>query len=128
MANRVASITEATNAVQWRYVSSKSNPADQTSRDLSVDNFLACKRWIEGPDILRKPEVDWPQPVAPQPIMKEDPEVKRNLRANAITSGSEDATTKLIHHFSWWTKLKTSVAWFLRLKTILLSQREKGRR
>lgn len=103
--------------VQWRYVSSKSNSADEASRGPSVDNFLACKRWTEGPDFLRKPEVDWPQPFAPQSISSKDPEVKRELRANVIISGSEDATTKRINHFSGWTKLKTSVAWFLRLKT-----------
>ena len=50
VANRVASIREATNVVQWRYISSKDNPADEASRGLTADNFLACKRWIEGPD------------------------------------------------------------------------------
>lgn len=69
--------------------------------------------------------MNWPQPFAPQPISSEDPEVKRDVTANVIISGSEDATTKLIHHFLGWTKLKTSVAWFLRLKNIFLELRRK---
>uniref|UniRef100_UPI003AB10089 uncharacterized protein n=1 Tax=Centroberyx gerrardi TaxID=166262 RepID=UPI003AB10089 len=125
VANRVASIREATNVVQWRYISSKNNPADEASRGLTVDNFLACRRWIEGPDFLRKPEVDWPRPFDPQPISSEDPEVKRDLMANVIIIHSEGATTKLMNYFSEWTKLKSSVAWFLRLKTILLELRRK---
>lgn len=43
VANRVASIREATSVVQWRYVSSKSNPADEASRGLSVDNFQSVE-------------------------------------------------------------------------------------
>lgn len=125
VANRVASIREATNVVQWGYADSKSNPADEASRGLSVVNFLACKRWIEGPDFLQKPEVDWLQPFAPQPISTEDPEIKGDLRADVIISGVDDATTKLVHHFSGWTKLKISVAWFLRLKDILLELKKK---
>ena len=99
VANTVASIREPTNVAQWRYISSKSNPADEASIGLSVDNFLACKRWIEAPEFLRKPEVDWPQCFAPQPILKEDPEVKRDLRANIIISGSEEATVNLFITF-----------------------------
>lgn len=111
--------------MQWRYISSKNNPADEASRGLTVDNFLACRRWIEGPDFLRKPEMDWPKPFDPQPVSSEDPEVKRDVIANVLTTRCNDATTRLMNYFSEWTKLMTSVAWFLRLKTIL---RELGRK
>lgn len=124
VANRVSTIRDNSDVAQWRYISSKKNPADEASRGLTVDNFLAGRRWIEGPDFLGKPEGDWPRPFDPQPISAEDPEVKRDLMVNAIIY-SEDATTKLMNSFSEWTKLKTSVAWFLRLKSVLLELRRK---
>ena len=54
----VAAIREATHVVQWRYISSQNNPADEASRGLNADNFLACRRWIKGPDFLQKPEME----------------------------------------------------------------------
>ena len=124
VANRVASIREATHVVQWRYISSKNNPADEASRGLTADNFLACKRWIEGPDFLQKSEVDWPRTFDLQPISSGDPEVKRDVMMNVINT-HEDVTTKLMNFFSEWNKLRTSVAWFLRLKAVLLELRRK---
>lgn len=125
VANRVASLREATHVVQWKYISSKNNPADEASRGLTADSFLACRRWISGPDFLQKVELDWPMPLHPHPISSEDPEVKKDRMANIIITDSEGATTKLINYFSCWTELRTSVAWFLKLKTILLGLRRK---
>ncbi|XP_035989853.1 uncharacterized protein LOC118561756 [Fundulus heteroclitus] len=125
VANRVAAIREATNVFQWRYISSKSNPADEASRGLSADSFMSCKRWINGPDFLRRPEQEWPEPFEPQPVCSEDPEVKRDILINAIDIQPHDATTKFVHYFSSWAKLKISVAWLLKLKDILLSMSTK---
>ena len=119
VANRVAAIREATDVCQWRYISSKNNPADEASRGLSVDSFLACKRWLKGPDFLQRPEMDWPRPFETQPIASDDPEVKKDILVNVITH-TEDATSKLMTYSSEWCTLKISVAWYLRLKSILL--------
>ncbi len=40
VANRVAEIRKASEITQWRYVNSSGNPADLTSRGISVDSFL----------------------------------------------------------------------------------------
>ncbi|KAK7909879.1 hypothetical protein WMY93_014563 [Mugilogobius chulae] len=121
VANRVAAIREVTQPSQWRYIGSKLNPADEASRGLAADSFLACHRWINGPDFLKKPQQEWPVPFEPQPIPSDDPEVKKDVLVYAIDSNPEDATFKLLHYFSSWSKLKISVAWFLKLKDILLS-------
>ena len=39
---------------------SKQNPADDPSRDLSIDEFLLRDRWKLGPDYLWKTEDKWP--------------------------------------------------------------------
>ena len=120
VANRVASIRETTKVTQWRYIGSKNNPADEASRGLTADNFIACRRWISGPDFLQKPRTEWLRPFDLQPINSDDPEVKRELMVNVVIAEAEDATSRLVKYFSGWTKLKTSVAWFLKIKAILL--------
>ena len=42
VANRTSVIREASDIEQWRYVSSKENPADDTSRGMKAQDFLTC--------------------------------------------------------------------------------------
>nr|XP_054607751.1 uncharacterized protein LOC129167238 [Nothobranchius furzeri] len=125
VANRVAAIREATDVWQWRYVASKLNPADEASRGLTAHNFMACQRWIAGPAFLQKPEKDWPEVFNPKPVSLEDPEVKGEVIVNVFSLQADDPTSRFIHYFSSWRKLKTSVAWFLKLKAILLDLSQK---
>lgn len=127
VANRVAAIREATDVSQWRYIGTKSNPADEASRGLTADNFVACQRWINGPDFLKKSEQEWPEAFVPQPVPIEDPEVKRDVLVHAVNALPADPTTRLLHYFSSWTQLKIAVAWFLKLKDLLcgLSRKRK---
>lgn len=60
VANRVTTIREATTPSQWRYVSSKENPADDASRGVRAGDFLQDCRWTEGPKFLVGPEESWP--------------------------------------------------------------------
>lgn len=121
VANRVAIIREATDLSQWRYISTKTNPADHASRGLSADRFLTCKKWIEGPEFLLKAEKEWPKlTVEPSPISSDDPNVKKNVYVNAVTvNDTKNATLQLLSYFSDWTKLRIAVAWFLKFKTAL---------
>lgn len=56
VANRVSVIREATQANQWRYVSSKDNPADEASRGMKAEDFLKHSKWINGPEFLYESE------------------------------------------------------------------------
>ncbi|XP_023192317.1 uncharacterized protein LOC111609249 isoform X1 [Xiphophorus maculatus] len=126
VANRISVIREATDVNQWRYVSSKENPADDASRGMKAEEFLKCKRWINGPEFLHRSEEEWPKlEVDHHVIPADDPEVKRDLTVSVIVNESQNATNYLIHYFSAWTKLKTSVAWFLKLKNILMLLQQK---
>ncbi|XP_032387795.1 uncharacterized protein LOC116699370 [Etheostoma spectabile] len=121
VANRVSVIREATDVDQWKYVGSKVNPAEEASRGLRAKEFLLSGKWVKGPDFLYSPGKDWPvSDMDLIAILEDDPEVKREASVNAIVKNSEDPTTHLINYFSSWRKLKTSVAWFLKLKEVLL--------
>ncbi len=123
VANRIATIRGATRTTQWRYVSSKENPADLASRGVRVEDFIQEKRWIEGPKFLCGPEKDWPANLVETAIAADDTEVKKEATVNVINvEGSPEATGWLMAYFSSWMKLKVSVAWFLRLKGLLLEK------
>ena len=120
MANRVAAIREGTHVIQWRYISSQNNPADEASRGLNADNFLACRRWIKGPDFLQKPEVNWPKPFNPQPLSFEDPEVKGDFIANVIAVNPDGATAG--------SNSRPQLLGFLGSKRLFWSEVGKGRK
>ncbi|XP_070537534.1 uncharacterized protein [Ptychodera flava] len=78
VANRINIIREGSDSKQWKYVDTKSNPADDASRGLTVDKFLQNKRWLRGPDFLWKRESEWPtQQDISRALCNKDPEVKR---------------------------------------------------
>lgn len=126
VANRTAFIRAATDVHQWRYVGSKENPADEASRGMRADAFLANRRWMNGPGFLYRPEEEWPKPDVDLCVIdSDDPEVKRSLVVNTIVTEKESPTNCLINHFSSWIKLKTAVAWFLKLKQVLMLVQQK---
>lgn len=129
VANRIATIREATKPSQWRHVRTTDNPADDASRGLKVEHFLKNDRWLKGPAFLWKTEEEWPKFALDMSVGFNDPEVKREVTANAISLNIANPTYQFIVYFSDWRRLKTSVAWFLRLKAVLLQRiKQKGQR
>lgn len=60
VANRVGEIQTKTNPSQWRYVPTKSNPADKLSRGSSAESLVDDEFWWEGPEYLKEAEEGWP--------------------------------------------------------------------
>jgi len=123
VANRVAKIQEATDVSQWRFVDTKSNPADEGSRGMSASELTIDARWIKGPQFLWEEPERWPQAVhLPQtlPEADKDPEIKRTARSNCVTSSGK--VDDLIGRYSSWSRLKKGVAWILRFVRYLRSK------
>lgn len=56
-------------------------------------------------------------------IKADDLEVKREAVVNAVNvRDSPDGTSRLIVYFSDWRRLKVAVAWYLKLKRMLLNK------
>lgn len=119
VANRVTTIRDSSNVSQWKYVPTSQNPADDASRGLKAEN-LANQRWIEGPGFLWEPEERWPTCPVDITLPADDPEVKQKFMVNATVVDSVNATHHLITYFSDWQRLRVTVAWFIKLKDILL--------
>ncbi|XP_039865704.1 uncharacterized protein LOC120720149 [Simochromis diagramma] len=126
VANRVSEIVKVSNPQQWRYVDTDNNPADLASRGLTVQSFLKNKQaWLSGPPFLLLPQEEWPQnPDEVKQISSSDAEIKTTVNA-VQTSQEMDPVSHFIQYFSSWTRLKRAVAWILRVKKLLLQQRQK---
>ena len=123
VANRVSAIRALSEVTQWRYISSKMNPADVASRGMKVGPFLNST-WISGPEFLTKAQCQWPATMNETSVhLEDDPEVREVSKSCAAVLEQEMCpTNKLLSYFSSWTKLKRAVAWILKLKERLQQQ------
>ena len=127
VANRVAIIHDGSDVNQWRYVPTRFNPADHASRGLSADDLTKKEDWLRGPEFLYQNEEFWPNE---DNVRDADPDSEYqeevSVSAVAMTSGDQkNPVERLLEYHSSWSKLKRSVAWWLRLKTILLQRIKK---
>ena len=111
VANRVEKIRQSSKPNQWHYVNTSENPADHSSRGLSV-NELSRSNWFSGPSFL------WQEEIALDThsfdVLPEDKEVKRTVLSTTVSDEQpftfEDASkkfsslSKLISAFSALTK------------------------
>ena len=84
VANRIQTIKENSNIKQWKYISSKENPADDGSRGLDATKVNKVTRWFNGPAFLWKPESEWTISAEFQPPNEDDPEVRKEVTVNVI--------------------------------------------
>ena len=59
VAHRLGEIGELTLSSEWRWVPTKSNPADYATR-WENEELTASNPWFVGPSFLYKPEFEWP--------------------------------------------------------------------
>lgn len=116
VANRVATIHDASSPSQWRYVNTQLNPADDASRGVSADSL---QRWLHGPEFLSQPSDTWPKRPADMntTIPDDDPEVKKDSVTYLSQVTARDHTSEIFERFSSWVHLKKFVAWMLRFKS-----------
>jgi len=116
VANRVNLIRELSSASAWRYVDTKSNPADLASRGLDVDTFLTSEIWIRGPRFLHEPESSWPQ--VPEDVkhgsLEDDVEVKVSVMVCETVTTVMSFIEEFASRFSNWQKFVRCHAWVRR--------------
>jgi hypothetical protein len=117
VSNRVQQICDLTSPSQWRYVDTKSNPADFASRGMSAEDLISTTEWWNGPKFLWEPN-DYDQGCINEEtaaLSPDDPETKK-VSSFAIQAEEEFATADHLQHLSNWHKAKKAVAACLRLK------------
>ena len=94
--NRVSFILSNTQAHEWQYVPSQSNPADYTSRGVSVPKLLSLRDWTESPSFLWKPENEWPFQDKIVKTPDENLELCKSSLCNTVLVDDTTPTDKLL--------------------------------
>ena len=114
VANRIQVIREVTVPAQWRYVGTKTNPADLASRGISKTQDLIDSVWFSGPEFLWQNDSEWRQDVFNTDIEFGDPEVKASC---AVIEADDFSTVdRLASRISSWKKILKVMAWILLAK------------
>ena len=122
VANRVSLICGNSVASQWRYVPSSLNPADHISRGVSIPKFLSLSDWHKGPPFLWQTEENWPAQTISIQEHSSALEIKKHAALATVSSEVSDPFEILCKSTNDWYTLRRHIAWFLRLKAILLKE------
>lgn len=114
VANRVQHIRDRSSVSMWRYVPSSLNPADIVSRGITPVKLLTSP-WIKGPSFLQDSVIDLSSLAEPSADIIECGAVE----VCSVKSEQADPINMLVSYFSRWSDLKRSVAWLLRLRSVL---------
>ncbi|XP_023204623.1 uncharacterized protein LOC111611627 [Xiphophorus maculatus] len=110
VANRIQRIQEGSNPDQWRYVTSEDNPADHSSRGLTVKG-LVTSNWFTGPDFLWHNELP-ANTVKVGELEAENPELRKTFVHKTLTT--EESLLSRFLRFSKWTRLVKAIARLIR--------------
>ncbi|XP_067023847.1 uncharacterized protein [Acropora muricata] len=119
VAIRVQQIQEKSSVKQWRYIDTKSNPADDASRGVRPKD-LSKSKWIKGPDFLWKEDAVWEtsmETISDYSVSQNDPEVKKALYLATEVSPSLSSTVARLEYFSEWHHPKKGRRSLLTLRT-----------
>ena len=101
--NRIHQVKSHTDVLQWHYILTKENHADDCSRGLEMKHNKNVKRWFQGPEFLWRPQTAWCEERLRHSIAEDDVEVKMTKRVNAI-SKEVNILTVLKSRMSSWKK------------------------
>lgn len=125
VANRVQLIRDYTDHKSWRYIDSRSNPADDASRGLDESALVVHHRWFRGPDFLWTDDKTWPSPIdsCKLELVVDDPEIRKPAKtvyATSVLQEQPDLVYRLETTVSAWYQLTRLIAiwqkFFLYLK------------
>ena len=121
-------IRSNTDPKEWRYIDTKSNPADHASKGLSVQELIKSN-WFSGPAFLREKEISFGEEGIPA-IQIGDPEVRSTVLKT--TTKSSFSLINCMTRFSDWAKAVGVVSYLKRFsnnknkpKTVITSVAER---
>ena len=100
VANKLAKILDVSSSLNWRYIASSDNPADDGSRGYEVRQMNATSCWLSRPSFLRSEEKEWPC----QDLLKHNPLVFSIQPMEAPKPSTEGCIID-ITSFSNWNRL-----------------------
>lgn len=124
VANRTNFIRKNSQIQQWKYVPSKQNPGDDTTR-LKLSMSPKDERWINGPSFLYLSSKVWPKQPDELILCNDDKELKK-IKCNFTSTTPDHVISTLELLTSKWYRMKRIVAtilnWRYKLKKTKLSK------
>ncbi|XP_065371866.1 uncharacterized protein LOC135963802 [Calliphora vicina] len=113
--NRVAEIQRRSHTSQWRYISTRENPADCASRGISSNELVEHELWWHGPKWLTEPSENWPK--QPKLNLNETDDISTDptLNMHSIVADVKQYP-ELLTRFSSLCKLIRVTAYIFRFK------------
>ena len=93
-------------SVNWMYIESKSNQADDISYGLFPFNQEKVKHQVKGPEFLWKDESSWVNQGDKEALQlnEDDPEIKVIVTVN-IEVDDEELIPQILNRFSSWYRM-----------------------
>lgn len=108
VAHRIAAIEEGTKVTEWRWVPTKSNVADDATRDVPI-GFNKDHRWYRGPDFLYEDPSAWPtENTTVSPLECTSEERTHHIASSRINKLAEGLPQ--VSRFSNWDRLRYTTA------------------
>ena len=107
-ANRLAEINECSNVSEWKWVPTKENPADDTTR-YTPSALLKNSRWFLGPSFFRGCESEWPKQMVKDIYDDDKSEFIKNKNIISFTSIQNTYLIDFSRLSSWLRLLSTVV-------------------
>ena len=106
--NRLSKIHAASSTKEWRYVDTKNNPADLTSRGIAAHEGDKWKIFHSGPAFLRQPEENWPETRVSR--QSSALTVAAVAATKAMTAPSNDVFTAIAKISQWHSKVRRMIS------------------
>lgn len=104
--NCVSEIQTSLPTVRWNHISSKHNPADCASRDLSAAELASHNLWWSGPPWLQKASESWPIHEPASRIESfQITQMLAEARKSMVQCINSTKEWELLYDYSSWTRL-----------------------
>ncbi|XP_054725518.1 uncharacterized protein LOC129235611 [Anastrepha obliqua] len=113
VANRVSTIHQLTEGMQWHYVPTAMHPADILSKGATPRELLGSKLWMHGPPFLLEAEDNWPRMCSPQPKL---PEIRQRVLLSANNHIDISLSFKYINSFGTMQRIFGYASKFINIK------------
>ena len=124
-ANKIQRIQELSPVSSWHHLPSELNPADLASRGLDMSEPVQVDRWIHCDKFLWGPKEEWskePEGLGqlPDGIFDLNSQTTSSFTHSLERQTSGEIVNSIFARVGSWRKLTRVVAWWVRLKVILL--------
>jgi hypothetical protein len=118
VATRIGKIQTITDVIQWKWVPTAHNVADELTRFAKPCDWSLNSRWLNGPSFLKEEEDMWPK----EKQYHTKPDVDAELKKETVFTVQETQEIIQANNISKWRKLVRTLAYVFRFSRLARRQ------